>query len=84
MQHCTKCDGLGFLNLDQLPEENPPDGVDEILEWLKINTDTDIQICTCCGDGKWWHGVPGEHYGPDDPPGPMGPYASNGGLCRCH
>lgn len=41
----------------------------------------DIEICDCCGDGEGWYGVPGEHYGPDDPRGPRGPY---GGLAKCH
>ena len=45
----------------------------------------DVQVCDCCGNGDdAWHGVPGEHYGPDDPPGDRGPYAYNGGLCKCH
>lgn len=48
-------------------------------------TENDIELCNCCGNGEdQWHGVPGEHYGPDDPSGDGGPYASNGGLCRCH
>ncbi len=29
-------------------------------------------------------GTPGEHYGPEDPQGPHGPYSYNGGLCQCH
>ena len=36
------------------------------------------------GDGEGWYGTPGEHYGPDDPPGRQGPYDSNGGFCHCH
>ena len=44
----------------------------------------DVAICDCCGDGDGWYGTPGEHYGADDPQGPGGPYASNGGLCKCH
>lgn len=44
----------------------------------------DVQVCDCCGDGESWYGTPGEHYGPDDPPGPGGPYDYNGGLCECH
>lgn len=45
---------------------------------------TDFAICDCCGDGETWYGRAGEHYNADDPKGPKGPYASNGGLCRCH
>lgn len=44
----------------------------------------DVAVCDCCGDGDGWYGEPGHHYGVDDPPGPSGPYASNGGLCCCH
>ena len=44
----------------------------------------DVEVCDCCGDGESWHGEPGEHYGPDDPPGNDGPYGYNGGLCECH
>ncbi len=44
----------------------------------------DVEVCDCCGDGEGWYGAPGEHYGPDDPQGPKGPYANNGGLCKCH
>lgn len=44
----------------------------------------DIEICDCCGDGDDWYGIAGEHYNADDPQGPNGPYAGNGGLCQCH
>jgi len=47
-------------------------------------SENDVEICDCCGDGEDWYGMPGEHYGPDDPQGPDGPYSSNGGLCKCH
>jgi hypothetical protein len=48
------------------------------------NDDHDVTVCDCCGDGEEWYGVHGEHYGPEDPPGPDGPYAYNGGLCECN
>ena len=51
-------------------------------EWCILQHD--VQVCDCCGDGSEWYGTPGEHYGPDDPPGHNGPYKSNGGLCLCH
>jgi hypothetical protein len=44
----------------------------------------DIQVCNCCGDGDYWYGDPGKHYGSDDPMGQSGPYNYNGGLCECH
>lgn len=44
----------------------------------------DVKVCDCCGDGSEWYGVPGEHYGADDPIGENGPYRYNGGLCECH
>jgi hypothetical protein len=47
-------------------------------------TANDIEVCDCCGDGEGWYGTPGEHYNQEDPRGPQGPYASNGGLCQCH
>jgi len=45
----------------------------------------DLQVCDCCGNSvDAWHGIPGEHYNVEDPEGPNGPYAYNGGLCECH
>lgn len=83
---CTVCQGTGFVNLEQIPGTiDDPDGERyEILEWIRDNKDHDVAVCHCCGDGDWWYGVPGEHYNLPDPPGRNGPYASNGGLCRCH
>lgn len=83
---CTRCEGTGFLNLAQIPEEfllaSP--SVAHINDWIKTHSDHDVSICDCCGDGVGWYGVPGEHYNPEDPPGREGPYAYNGGLCECH
>ena len=87
---CTRCDNTGFLNLHQIDDEtlrtaeNSPDFCDYILKWMKSNDGHDVQVCDCCGNGEDWYGVPGEHYNDDDPPGPNGPYAFNGGLCQCH
>jgi hypothetical protein len=58
--------------------------VQVILDWIEWHDDHDVHVCDCCGDGKSWYGVPGEHYNANDPPGPYGPYAYNGGLCECH
>ena len=85
---CTKCEGTGFLNLFQIPDEEAIEmagDIDLILKWIKEHTDHDVQICDCCGDGEeTWYGYPGEHYNQEDPIGRNGPYAYNGGLCECH
>lgn len=87
---CTRCGGSGFLNLEQINPDvygqdvcDCTDG-DAILKWIATHDNHDVQVCDCCGDGKDWYGIPGEHYNPDDPVGKNGPYASNGGLCKCH
>jgi len=90
---CTRCQNTGFLNLEQLHTIEGGDDVikqDEnaILLFITRLTETriehDISVCDCCGDGDGWYGVPGEHYNNEDPSGNNGPYASNGGLCRCY
>jgi hypothetical protein len=81
---CGHCQGSGFLNIEQVPDEFQDRGEQVILDWMKSNPDSDVQICDCCGDSIGWYGVPGEHYNNDDPSGKNGPYAGNGGLCRCH
>jgi len=84
-QHCTRCGGTGFLNVEQIPESAVDCGDSAaILLWVESHGDHDVAVCDCCGDGENWHGIPGEHYNDDDPPGPGGPYAYNGGLCECH
>ena len=83
---CTRCEGTGFLNLEQIGDLDMVDTSDHaaVLAWIGENDDRDVQVCDCCGNGHNWHGTPDEHYGPDDPRGPRGPYAYNGGLCECH
>ena len=81
---CTRCENSGFLNLHQIEDPIDLTSEDAILQWITANPDSDVQVCDCCGDGEGWYGVPGEHYNSDDPPGPNGPYACNGGLCQCH
>lgn len=81
---CTRCNGTGFLNWEQLPDELDGADVDVIVQWIRSNDDHDVEICDCCGDGDGWYGVPGDHYNSEDPPGMHGPYAYNGGLCECH
>ena len=87
--HCTRCEGTGFLNLEQVYEDvlaTYDDRGDSqiIIDWISGNKNHDVQVCDCCGDGYGWHGYPGEHYNNEDPPGKDGPYAYNGGLCECH
>jgi len=83
---CTRCEGSGFLNAEQLPDDMDvfEVGHDAVLAWVNSDTDHDVAVCDCCGDTESWHGSPGEHYGSDDPPGNDGPYAYNGGLSECH
>lgn len=86
-QQCTRCMGLGFLNLDQIPDQEwailAPTA--QIIEWIKNHDGHDVSVCDCCGNGEdAWYGEPGEHYNRDDPPGHTGPYTYNGGLCECH
>lgn len=87
--NCTRCQCTGFLNLDQVEAEtlerfDKTGDHQVILDWLASHQDNDVAACDCCGDGDTWYGTPGEHYGTDDPQGPSGPYASNGGMCQCH
>jgi len=81
---CTRCEGTGFLNIDQLPDKIDGYDQDAVLKWVRANNGHDICVCDCCGDGESWYGVPGEHYNEDDPRGHNGPYAYNGGLCECN
>lgn len=98
-QPCTRCEGTGFLNIHQAPADAVADldvdGPGQLLVWMAGHgQDTDVAICDCCGipinfdiAGGWsdlWHGVRGEHYNNEDPPGMSGPYGYNGGLCECH
>lgn len=83
--NCTRCEGSGFLNLHQIDDSTIETMENEdILEWIKQNSDHDVIMCDCCGDGNDWYGIPGQHYNNDDPQGSDGPYAYNGGLCECH
>ncbi len=85
---CTRCGGSGFLNVEQAPDQElrllDNEGPGALLVWMQQTDNHDISICDCCGDGYEWYGIRGEHYNNEDPPGLHGPYASNGGLCKCH
>lgn len=89
MTVCTRCEGTGFLNLHQVDEEtlrrfDDLGEVQVLLDWIASHENHDVSVCDCCGDGEGWYGEPGHHYSSMDPPGNAGPYASNGGLCKCH
>lgn len=82
---CTRCCGTGFLNIHQLPDCLLDREREVVLAWISDHQpDTDVRVCDCCGDGADWYGEPGRHYTAQDPAGKNGPYAANGGLCRCH
>jgi len=64
--HCTRCDGTGFLNLEQLGDEFDfweAGDHDAVLRWIRENEGHDVCVCDCCGDGEGWWDVPGEHTG---------------------
>ena len=97
--NCTRCEGTGFLNAEQLEsalgeelrkrlltarEQIDSESAQRILDRWYTEENHDVQICDCCGNGEEWYGIPGEHYGPYDHSGLDGPYAYNGGLCECH
>jgi hypothetical protein len=88
---CTRCDGSGFLNINQIPDEfiyahqDNPDWPEIVKRWARENQPNDVTVCDCCGDGEDdWYGIPGEHYNQEDPRGHDGPYGYNGGLCECN
>jgi hypothetical protein len=88
---CTRCEGTGFLNHEQIPAEVLAEVFDEgtkaILRWTETEKGkaSDVTVCDCCGNGEGeWYGEPGQHYTSQDPIGKHGPYAYNGGLCECH
>jgi len=70
---CTRCEGTGFINLHQIPENEFDLLEDNLIEmvplWISNNPDSDVSVCDCCGDGEFWHGSPGEHYNNADPSG---------------
>ena len=84
MSGCGPCEGTGFMNLGEVPHEVVDRGMEAILKWMTAHPDSNVGICTCCGDGDGWYGEPGYHYSSQDPSGKNGPYAYNGGLAECH
>ena len=81
---CTRCDGTGFLNINQVPPSIADKGAEKILSWIGCATDHDVMVCDCCGNGEEWYGEPGQHYMGGDTAGKNGPYAYNGGLPECN
>ena len=81
--NCTRCEGTGFLNVEQIPQDVQEQGTEAMRIWCAINK-TDAQVCDCCGDGDGWYGEPGRHYTAQDPVGKNGSYVYNGGFCECH
>lgn len=87
MTTCTKCQGQGFLNLEQISDEtiqkleDSDCFLDATIKWLSENEGHDVQVCDCCGDGEDWYGTPGSHYNGEER---EGVYDYNGGLCECH
>jgi len=60
LTNCTRCDGTGFLNIEQVDEENLK-YFDEtgdhqiILDWMeKYDGEHDVAECDCC-DGSGQH-----------------------------
>ena len=80
---CTRCKNSGFLNLEQIPEEQRGE-IETMRAWMAANPESDVSVCDCCGDGEDWYGVPGEHFQGGDHGGERGPYAYNGGLPECY
>jgi len=85
---CNVCQGTGLKNLHQIPEsvmDLMSDIIEDVPKWITAQTEpNDVCVCDCCGNGDVWYGDPGQHYNRDDPIGRNGPYAYNGGLCKCH
>lgn len=89
---CTRCQGTGFLNIHQLPDELQIIGFlngfetdnwhEYVLMWINNNDNHDVSVCDCCGDGEYWYGNIGEHSASDY--GRNGVYAYNGGLPECY
>ena len=62
MQYCTRCEGTGFLNIEQIPEDTIDlDDTDAVLKWIDENDEHDVGVCDCCGDGEGWYDEPGCH-----------------------
>ena len=86
--HCTRCDGIGFINLHQIPSDILDDAYKSedfhqfILDWIKLQVEPhDVSVCDCCGNGDEWYNTPGEHFTGEDV---SECYGYNGGLPECN
>lgn len=51
MTTCTRCEGTGFLNLEQAPDEIANGDCEIILGWIVgKGAGSDVQVCDCCGN----------------------------------
>jgi hypothetical protein len=48
--NCTSCESTGFANTHQLPPGI--EGPEAIAAWIAMNTEHDVSVCGCCGDGE--------------------------------
>ena len=92
--NCTRCEGTGFLNIEQVSADIVNLGHEAVLAWIEemdnaaksiggcschikppcsycTDTQHDVSVCDCCGNGEEWYGEPGQHdwNNPDDPKG---------------
>ena len=59
---CNRCEGIGFLHVENLPEDINVLNEEELLDWLEENGGNGVYICDCCGNGKGgWKSVKGAH-----------------------
>ena len=66
--NCTRCEGTGFLNTHQLPDQIDGYNTEEVLKWIENeNEPHDVEVCDCCGNGESWSHEPGIHNIVDQP-----------------
>ena len=64
---CMRCDGTGFLNTHQMPENIVEAGLEAIRAWMLNNDAHDVCVCDCCGDGESWTVEEPGYHGYNDP-----------------
>lgn len=62
-EHCTRCAGTGFDNIEQLPDSIDPYDTEAVLQWLETHKgeEHDVGLCICCSNGEEWYNEPGRH-----------------------
>lgn len=45
--NCTRCEGSGFLNLHQIPDNELSDDHGVTLKWIAEHDDHDVSVCDC-------------------------------------